>query len=186
MPTTALTVIHKHIRREMFDFSMRLFRAGPCEIPAIKPAFEELTALLHAHARQEETRFEQVLRDSDPGAAATLLEDHRRLDVELERLAAAARALDAASPHSVEALLQFHLDWNRYLGSYLGHLDAEERILFVSIAEHMPVGTIAKSAIAQGAEGKKFLDRLWSVTTPSERAVIEQAHGSVCAQASAA
>lgn len=186
MPATALTVIHKHIRREMFDFSMRLFRAGPYEIGAVKLAFEELTALLHAHAKQEEERFDPVLKDTDPKAASILMEDHRRLERDLDELNALARSLDEHSPRCSEDLLRFHLDWNRYLGRYLAHLDAEERTLFVALAGHMPLTAIAQAAIAQGAEGKKFLDRLWSVTTPAERRAIEHASGTSGADASVA
>src|SRR5688500_5546600 len=127
MPATALTVIHKHLRREMFDFSMRLFRAGVHDIDNIKLAFDELAALLHAHAAQEEAKLEPLLKQRDPTAAATLLSDHHRLDGELDRLSATTRELDTDSPCYVEALLQLHLDWNRYLSAYLAHLDAEER-----------------------------------------------------------
>lgn len=178
MPATALTVIHKHIRREMFDFSMRLFRAGTHEVAALQTAFDELATLLRTHAVQEETRLEPLLNEADTAAAAELLRDHRRLETELDRLAASIRQLDARSPGCVEALLQLHLDWNRYLSTYLAHLDAEERTLFVGLADKMPLDAVAQSALAQGAEGEKFLARLWSVTTPTERFSIEGAHAS--------
>lgn len=176
MPATALTVIHKHVRREMFDFSMRLFRAGPCEIDAIQVAFAELAALLRAHATHEEARLEPLLRERDAPAAARLLRDHRALEAELERLVAATQRLDPRSDECIEALLQLHLDWNRYLGSYLTHLDEEERTAFAGLGVQMPLADIAQSALAQGTEGEKFLARLWSVTTPSERSVVEGAH----------
>lgn len=176
MSATALTVIHKHIRREMFDFSMRLFRAGTHQVPAIKAAFDELAALLRTHAAQEETRLEPLLNARDADAAARLLRDHHRLDAELDRLSAVACALDASSAECADALLQLHLDWNRYLGAYLIHLDEEERTLFAGLAGQMPLTDVARTALAQAEEGKKFLDRLWSVTTPTERLVIEHAH----------
>jgi hypothetical protein len=180
MPATALTVIHKHIRREMFDFSMRLFRAGAHDIGAIQAAFEELAALLRTHAAQEEIRLEPLLNVADTAAAAELLRDHRRLEIELDRLAALTRALDPSA--CTEALLQLHLDWNRYLSACLAHLDEEERTLFASVADSMPLDAIAQSALAQGAEGQKFLARLWSVTTPSERIAIEGACSSAAEQ----
>lgn len=176
MPATALTVIHKHIRREMFDFSMRLFRAGAHEVGAIQAAFEELATLLHAHAAQEEMRFEPLLNDANSAADAALLRDHRRLETELDRVAVLTRSLDPRSSACTEALLQLHLDWNRYLAAYLSHLDEEERTLFAGLADDMPLDAIAQTALAQGAEGEKFLARLWSVTTPSERVAIEGAH----------
>lgn len=176
MPATALTVIHKHIRREMFDFSMRLFRAGPLDVAAIQSAFHELAALLRAHAMQEESRFEPLLNDSDTDAAARLLRDHRGLETELDRLDAFTRRLDPRSSACTDALLQLHLDWNRYLSAYLAHLDEEERTLFAPLTARMSLDAIAQSAVAQGSEGQKFLARLWSVTTPAERVAIEGAH----------
>ncbi len=176
MPATALTVIHKHIRREMFDFSMRLFRAGTQDVGAIQLAFEELAVLLRTHAAQEETRLTPLLTAMGTGDAAALLRDHHRLEAELDRVASHARALDSRASTCTEALLQLHLDWNRYLSAYLAHLDEEERTLFAGLAPSMPLDAIAATALAQGAEGEKFLGRLWSVTTPSERIAIEGAH----------
>jgi hypothetical protein len=180
MPSTALTVMHKHIRREMFDFSMRLFRTGSNTVAAMQEAFDELLSLLRTHAAQEETRLEPLLRSADPNGAAALLEDHRKLEAELDRIAQTIRSIDARSPDCAEALLTLHLDWNRYLANYLIHLDTEERAWFADLTEQMPLHLIAAGAAAQGAEGRKLLDRLWSVTTPSERAAIE--HATNCAE----
>jgi hypothetical protein len=157
MPATALTVIHKHLHREMFDFSMRLFRAGTHQVPAIKAAFEELAALLRRHAVQKE------------------------IGAELDRLNTVVRGLNASSRDCTDALLQLHLDWNRFLGLYLVRLDEEERGSFASRAAQLPLADLAQSALAQGEEGKRFLDRLWSVTTPTERIAIEDAQADVLA-----
>jgi hypothetical protein len=180
MPSTALTVMHKHIRREMFDFSMRLFRTGPNSVAAAQEAFDELLALLRAHAAQEESRLEPLLKSTDPDGAAALLEEHRELDAELERIARMIKSIDAKSPECAETLLTLHLDWNRYLANYLIHLDTEERAWFADLTEQMPLHLIASGAAAQGAEGRKLLDRLWSVTTPAERMAIE--HNTGCAE----
>jgi hypothetical protein len=158
---------------------MRLFRACGQQVAAIQAAFEELATLLRTHAAQEETRLEPQLNDRDTAAAGRLLREHHRLDAELDRLSAFVRGLDASSAECADALLRLHLDWNRFLGAYLLHLDEEERNLFVGLAEQTPLAAIAQSAFAQGAEGQRFLDRLWSVTTPAERVAIEHAHADV-------
>jgi len=177
MHSTSLTVIHKYIRREMFDFAERLFRAGPEDVPAVLVAFDKLAGLLDEHASKEEAKLASPLREIDPALAGRLERDHRRLDDRLSDLRRSVRALDPRSSSCAEALLRLHLDWNLYLSMYLAHLDDEERSLFTRVAEHLPpVEAIAESARLQGPQqGGDFLLRLWSVTTCRERRAIEDA-----------
>ena len=176
MPSTALTVIHKFIRREMFDFAERLFRAGPEDVPAVRNALDKLVELLKTHAAQEDARLAPLLRDADAALAQRLERDHRRLDDQLETLRANAQSLDAKSPACDDALLQLHLDWNLYLSAYLAHLDEEERTLFARLHDRLPpVGAIVESARTQGPPGAELLLRLWAVTTCRERAAIGEA-----------
>ena len=175
MRSTLLTVIHKYIRREMFDFAEQLFRAGPEDVAHVADAFGKLAALLDAHAAQEDSRLAPMLREVDVESAERLERDHRRLDDRLQTLRGAVHALDARSTSCAEALLQLHLDWNLYLSAYLAHLDDEERTLFARLADRLPgVAAIAESARAQGPQqGAEFLLRLWAVTTCRERQLIE-------------
>jgi len=176
MSATALAVLHKFIRREMFDFSQRMFRAAPRDVPAVQAALRDVAALLHTHATQEEARLEPLLRSLDAELAERVLRDHDKLDAELARLCTMAEKLDPDTDSCVDSLSQLHLDWNRFLGAYLLHLDDEERTLFVRLQEHMPLAAIAQSPAAQDPEqGQSFLDRLWAVTTPMERSIVEHA-----------
>jgi iron-sulfur cluster repair protein YtfE (RIC family) len=175
MPATAITVIHKYIRRELFDLSEQLFRAGPPQVEAIQKALEKIAALLHTHAIQEDARLEPVLRRFDATLADRMARDHRRLDDLLEGCVHASKRLDPSDAKCNAALFQLHLDWNRFVSAYLMHLDDEERNLFVPIADQMPpLAAIVESAKAQGAQGEEFLLRLWAVTTCEERAAIER------------
>ena len=175
MSATAMTVVHKYLRRELFDLSEQLFRAGPAEVEAIRAAFDKLAMLLQTHASQEDARLAPLLRKADAALAERMIEDHRRLDDQFMRVHDGVRILDSASASCKQDLLRLHLDWNRFVGAYLLHLDEEERTLFPLIADGMPpLAAIAETARAQGPAGEEFLLRLWAVTTCEERAAIEQ------------
>lgn len=175
MSATAITVVHKYIRRELFDLSEQLFRASPAGVEAIRAAFDKLAVLLQTHATQEDARLEPLLRKVDAALAERMTADHRRMDDQFMRVHDAARMLDPSSATCKQDLLRLHLDWNRFVGAYLLHLDDEERTLFPRIADAMPpLAAIAESARMQGPAGEEFLLRLWAVTTCEERAAIEQ------------
>ena len=148
---------------------------GSHDLTALKAAFEELASLLSTHAAQEEHRLEPQLRAAAPSAAAELLREHEELDGELRSIGLAVEQLSGQAADVTAHLLRLHLDWNRFVARYLMHLDHEERSIFASLQDDLPLGALAESALAQGPEGRKFLDRLWSVTTPSERCVLERA-----------
>lgn len=176
MPANAVTIIHKYLRRELFDISEQLFRACPGHIDGVRAALERIDLLLHAHAMQEDSRLYPLLQHADPKLAERMKADHDRLEDRFAFIYDSARLIDAAEPDCHEKLLQLHLDWNRFVGEYLLHLDDEERTLFPAIRDALPpLSSLAQSARAQGASGEEFLLRLWAVTTLEERAQIEAA-----------
>src|SRR4051812_40149210 len=176
MRSNAITVIHKFLRREMFDFAEQLFRAGPADCAAIRIALQTLADALHVHATQEDARFEPMLRAIDPALAERMSADHRRLEDQLQTVVERATEHDPRAADCSTSLLRIHLDWNRFLSAYLAHLDDEERTLFPSLNEGIPpVAFLAQSARQRGAQGEEFLLKLWAVTTCEERAAIETA-----------
>jgi iron-sulfur cluster repair protein YtfE (RIC family) len=176
MPANAVTIIHKYLRRELFDISEQLFRAGPCHLDAIRAALERADMLLHAHAAQEDSRLYPLLQQADAKLAERMKSDHERLEDRFAVVYDAARLIDPAQPDCSERLLQLNLDWNRFVGEYLLHLDDEERTLFPAIRDALPpLSSVAQSARAQGPSGEEFLLRLWAVTTLEERTQIEAA-----------
>ena len=177
MPSTAVTVIHKFIRREMFDFAERLFRAEPDDVGDVQAALSEVASLLRGHAEHEDAHLAPLLREVALELAERMARDHRRLEDQLERLCAEAQELNSSASDCGEALLRFHLNWNRFLSAYLAHLDDEERTLFAALKEGVPpVTAIAQSAASpETEESRVFLLRLWSVTTCAERIAIERA-----------
>jgi Hemerythrin HHE cation binding domain len=179
MPSNAITVIHKFLRREMFDFAEQLFRAGPQDCDAIRSALLDLADVLHTHAAQEDARFEPWLRSLQPGLADQLSRDHQGLEDQLETIVNEAKALDPRARDCTASLLTLHLDWNRFLSAYLAHLDDEERTLFASMSDRIPpVSFLAQSAKERGTQGEEFLLKLWAVTTCEERRAIEDAAAS--------
>lgn len=177
MRANALTIIHKVIRRELFDVSALISSAGPEDVDAVRASIAAVTGFLNAHAAHEEAGFEPKLRERNPELAACMLDDHHRLHTELDAAGDAARRLDPASPEAcTAALLQLHLDWNRFVGGYLLHIDDEERRLFADLEDIIPPVTfMAEAAVSSGEEGKAFLEKLWKVTAPDEREAIEGA-----------
>lgn len=179
MPSNAITVIHKFLRREMFDFAEQLFRADPEDCEAVRNALQALAANLHTHAEQEDARLEPLLRAVDPALAERMSLDHKRLEDQLREIVNRAAQLDPLAHDCSESLFQLHLDWNRFLSAYFAHLDDEERTWFARIGDRIPpVAFLAQSAQQGGAQGEAFLLKLWAVTNCEEKAALEKAHES--------
>lgn len=178
MQANALTVIHKFIRNELFKVSRRLACADPADPGDVRDAIEALAVTLRTHEAEEDASLEIDLRAADTGLAARMAADHQRLDDELERICLIARALEGTDPQRCAAILtRLHLDWNRFVSAYLAHLDDEERVLFPTIAAHLPpLEAVAQDAV-RDPRADEFLRKLASMLTPHERAAIEQARG---------
>lgn len=180
MEPNALTVIHKYIRRMLFDVSLRISSAGPEDAAAVNEAVREAAGILRGHGQHEEAMFGPLLEDLEAGASRRLSDDHARLDGQLDALCQTAGALAEGAGGDAEAALgALHLDWNRFVAAYLEHLDDEERSLFVPLLEHIPPVELVAASIASmpEVEATAFLAQLWRVTTPQERGRIEQARG---------
>lgn len=177
MAANALTVVHKFIRHELFETSRRLSCAGPADCQEVLGQLDSVVALLEEHARHEESGFEPLIRKHAPDAADRLMQDHQSLHAELDQVHADARTLDASDETACAlALLQLHLDWNRFLGRYLLHLDDEERSLFTVIRNEVPpIEVMAEGAAEHDPEGAEaFLEKLAGLIAPDERAAIER------------
>jgi hypothetical protein len=177
MAANALTVVHKFIRHELFDMSRTLSSAGPEECDTVLGQLDRLVELLEEHARHEESGFEPLIRKHAPEAADRLMQDHKSLHAELDQVHAGVRALDASDESACAiALLQLHLDWNRFLGRYLLHLDDEERTLFTVISNEIPpIEVMAEGAAEHDPENAEaFLDKLVTLIAPDEREAIER------------
>lgn len=178
MQSNALTLIHKYIRAELFDVARLISACGNSreEIVTVRSAIDAAVELLHQHAEHEEAGFEPFIREQSAAFADRLLEEHRVLHADIDAIVASARALDPAQPDTCcDALLQLYLDWNRFLGAYLLHLDAEERSWFIEADSLMPPVAGMKVAPPGWSEEahQEFLDKLFAVIAPVERAKVQ-------------
>ena len=180
MKANALTLVHKYIRAELFDVSRLLSSAGPEDAAAVRKAIDAAVELLHQHAEHEEAGFEPHIRAQNAAFADRLLEEHRALHDELDAIVSSAHALNPEEPETcVDALLKLHLDWNRFVGGYLLHLDEEERNWFADADTLMPPVSAMREAPPGWSEEahQAFLRKLFAAIAPGERAKVQGISG---------
>lgn len=167
----AMTVIHKYIRHELFAMCQVLAKAAPDQVEVVQTALQSVVGLLYDHAEHEDKHLSGLLEKVDDALAQRMRWDHKRLDKHLEDILELAWQLNAI-PVGVRAsqLLQLYLDWNRFVGAYLAHLDDEERTLFPAIHEQLPpVAVVAQNAVSQPTEDRqRFMANFKAALTADE------------------
>lgn len=178
MKLVTLTILHKFIRQRMFETAQLLARAAPEDMEGVRQALAEIAGLLHGHAEHEDARFVPLLREVDPALAERLESEHHSLHAELEAVRERAAApLPGEGAADAAVLRRLYLDWNRFLGNYFIHLDAEEREMVPALGDRMPgLGMFAHSlAGMEEAQRTEFLDGLRGALAPLEYGQLEQA-----------
>ncbi len=169
---SALHIIHKYIRAQLFDMANTLARAEPHQLTSVQNQLQDTASLLRGHGTHEDQAFESVLRAYDPLLANTLEDDHLKLEASLQRILTSADQLDRlADTQKSEHLQYLYLDWNQFVGHYLLHLDDEERLLFVAIREHMPEVDVIRASMAslESTERTAFAKALKNITNRREQ-----------------
>lgn len=123
--------IHKGIRSELFAVTSTAGNIDPSDRydrAALADHVAAVAAVLESHAHHEDEALDPVLQRHLPDVAGTINSDHERL----ERMFASISDLAATVAHSgagdERRLVQLlHLDLARFTGSYLEHIDLEER-----------------------------------------------------------
>lgn len=172
---SALHVIHKYLRAELFKVSEHIACADALTLAVVQQQLHDIAALLRGHGQHEDQSFEAVLRAYDPLLANTLEDDHLKLEAALQRILDRARSLSTLPREEVDRQLQYlYLDWNQFVGHYLLHLDDEERLLFVAISEHMPEIAVIQASIdsVEDEQRRAFIATLKKVTSPHEQQLI--------------
>lgn len=178
MKLVPLTILHKFIRRQMFETAQLLSRAAPQEMPRVRQALDEITELLHGHAEHEDARFVPLLQQTDPALAARMETEHRTLHAELDAVRArAAGPLPDSGEAGAAAMRRLYLDWNRFVGNYLAHLDLEERDMVPALGGRMPGLELFARSLAgmEAARRGEFLDKLRDTLAPAEYGQLERA-----------
>jgi iron-sulfur cluster repair protein YtfE (RIC family) len=177
MTINALSLIHKLIRKQAFELALFLQRAEHAQVQEIRQKLSGIATLLRQHAAHEDELFAPSLASEDPEAASRMKTDHAEHEEELQSLEALVDVLAQDARAAVELLHQLHLDFNRFLGGLLEHLDREERDLAPALSRVVPSiqGLAASVSTLPEAERRDFLKDLESISTPSEWATFQEA-----------
>lgn len=176
MSSSALTVIHKLLRVELFQLSIWLGRASPTDGAEAAERLAELAGFLRGHAAHEDAALLPALRRKDPALAGRMAAGHEEHEIEIAALCATATALTARpATGAAEALARLHLDWNRFVAGYLVHLDEEERLMLPVLGEDAPgLRMVAGSLASMPADAAQtFRTRLRAAIPPAEFQAIE-------------
>ncbi len=166
----AITVIHKFVRQELFATAGLLARAAPTDSPEVLKSLNAIAVILRRHAETEDRTLEPQLRQLDPALANHMAEDHRHLETQLSRVLVQAEDLEPTQEVLCRELLaRLHLDWLKFVGEYLLHLDDEERLLFAQLKTLPPAIVVGQSAASMpAAERREFLAGLALALNPNE------------------
>lgn len=167
---SALSVIHKYIRLELFTLAAQLSRATPADCPEVRNAVTGIARLLRRHAETEDQLLEPKLRALNRALADHMADDHRHLEEQLARMLVLVEDLEPSQPRSCRKVLsRLHLDWMKFVGEYLLHLDDEERVLFPPLGALPPVALVAQTAATLPVgERETFMAKLANALTADE------------------
>mgnify|MGYP000963173009 FL=1 len=173
----AITVIHKFIRQELFAAAGLLARATPADSAEVLQTLNAIAAVLRRHGETEDRTLEPQLRQLDPALANHMADDHRHLETQLSRVLVLAEDLEPSQDGLCRELLaRLHLDWLKFVGEYLLHLDDEERLLFARMETLPPPSLVGQSASAMPVgERREFLAKLALAINPAELKLVRSA-----------
>ncbi len=89
----------------------------------------EMKVELHGHAELEEKFIHPLLRESVPGAARRIEDEHVIMHLQLDELLANLEAIMAKPPDydlRRDMGQEFYLAWNRFISFYFAHINDEE------------------------------------------------------------
>lgn len=125
--------IHKAIRRVLFLFSIHvgcLDVSCPADIQKLHDEFNELKALLAAHAHHEDRYFQPLIDLTLPELSKAMAQDHLVQDFALHNLESQFIALINLTHEEKKLAAQtFYLAFNQFIADYLQHLNAEETLI---------------------------------------------------------
>jgi len=165
------TIVHKHLRRTLFDVSIQLSGVDRTNVTTMVDAFRGVAGMLRGHAELEDSSIAPLLRETSPDMAAAMTSDHQALDAQLAAVETKVLGLPSLGEDDLEAAaLDAYREWNRFLAAYLIHLDDEENRLFPALgAANPPASAVAALAARRGEQSSAFLAMLLPVLTHAER-----------------
>ncbi|MGH7739496.1 MAG: hemerythrin domain-containing protein [bacterium] len=130
--------VHKGLRRGLLGLSGKLGSldwADAEEVQAVGAEFASLLYFLREHAENENGIQAPTLEERAPGATRQMMEDHERLEKQIDQLEkdwkTAAQSADPSEPS-----YRLYLSYNRFLSAYLSHMDMEEGEITEKVYRH--------------------------------------------------
>jgi hemerythrin-like domain-containing protein len=178
MPVTALAIVHKVLRKQLFDFSHAVSRASPTDSPRVLTELDRVIEFLKQHATHEDELYAPSMATVDAAAAASMKREHAEQDERLESMRRVVQGLATDSDATSDALYQVQLDWHLFVSEMLQHLDREEREWSAAL-EGVMEDVSALGRVAAGVppeERATLLQQCREVTTAEEWEQLDAAY----------
>ena len=139
--------IHKGIRAELFAVTSTAGSIDPsdrCDRAALADHVTAVAAILESHAHHEDEALDTVLQRHLPDVAGTINSDHDRLERMFASITDLAATVVESGAGDERRLVQWlHLDLARFTGSYLEHIDLEERTVMQQLPQLIGIDEVA-------------------------------------------
>ncbi len=130
--------VHKGLRRGLWSLAMRIGELDwddDEEVQSAGQEFENMLLFLREHSANEDEIQFSFLEQRAPGTTRKEQEEHRELEYRLDLLEKHWYQL-LREKQREEPGYQFYLEYNKFLSSYLDHMDREERELTEAFYRH--------------------------------------------------
>ena len=131
--------IHKGIRAELFGVTRHAGSLDPADERGRVALFgrvRDLADLLESHAHHEDTIMQPAVEQHVPAVAEQIIADHEVLDRRIYGLVSLAEAVATATVATRRhELHELYLGLAAFTGSYLQHIDIEERVVMPALSE---------------------------------------------------
>lgn len=163
------TVIHKHVRRVLFDTSVRLGGLDRTNVASVIETFRGIAGMLHGHASHEEELLGPMLREVATDLSRELLASHQALDQQIAAIEKQMQRLATLDDGFDEVALGVYRAFNLFLADYLHHLDDEETRLFPALGARNPEASAAAGMIVEDGVPTRLLEVLLPILAHAER-----------------
>jgi len=130
--------VHKGLRRGLWGLATRIGELDwddADEVEATGQEFENMLLFLREHSANEDEIQFSFLEERSPGVTRKEQEVHRELEYRLDLLEKHWYQLLREQVRG-ESGYEFYLEYNKFLSSYLDHMDREERELTEAFYRH--------------------------------------------------
>jgi len=130
--------VHKGLRQALFGLGLKLGKTDwedRTEVSQVETDFKKLLHFLREHASNEDNVNFPFLESRSPGAARNERDEHQRLEGVLNQLESDFKHLQETGDNRLKNGYLFYRAYNRFLSTYLAHMDREEGFITEAIYE---------------------------------------------------